>query len=193
MTDYNTGRAQNEGGGAEAGSFFKKVNTMGQGANKGQPQVSKSEKNKTLLALLLALGILQTLYMNLAAFFPIVAEKEYELTPLQTALVLTMFQVAYLLCAPIVGQTLQKVGRKNMILMGYMLCTGATVAFGICYHIPKEQKEIGKDNIQDQDAHKRGQGTLFFALSVAIRFIQGIGDSMVSTASYSVVSIEFPH
>ena len=195
MTDYNTGRAQNEGGGAEAGSFFKKVNTMGQGANKGQPQVSKSEKNKTLLALLLALGILQTLYMNLAAFFPIVAEKEYELTPLQTALVLTMFQVAYLICAPIVGQTLQKVGRKNMILMGYMLCTGATVAFGICYHIPKEQQEIGKDkdNKPIYEQLQGGQGTLFFALSVAIRFIQGIGDSMVSTASYSVVSIEFPH
>ena len=83
-----------------------------------------------------------------------------------------------------------------MILMGYMLCTGATVAFGICYHIPKEQEETGKilpDGKPEMRQLAGGQGSLFFGLSVAIRFIQGIGDSMVSTASYSVVSIEFPH
>jgi hypothetical protein len=52
-------------------------------------QGTPKEKKNTLTALLLALGILQTLYMNLAAFFPIVAEKEYNLSPLETALVLT--------------------------------------------------------------------------------------------------------
>jgi hypothetical protein len=39
--------------------------------------VDAKEKRNTLLALLLALGILQTLYMNLAAFFPIFAEENY--------------------------------------------------------------------------------------------------------------------
>ncbi len=39
--------------------------------------MSPQEKKKTLIALLLALGILQTLYMNLAAFLPIYAAKEY--------------------------------------------------------------------------------------------------------------------
>lgn len=49
-----------------------------------------------------------------------------------------MFQVAYLVCAPIVGQNLQKVGRKNMILLGYTLCITATVGFGLCSHVPDD-------------------------------------------------------
>jgi len=57
-----------------------------------------------------------------------------------------MFQVAYLICAPFVGSLLQKVGRKNMIVMGYCICTTATVAFGACYHIPKFAIKDGQDN-----------------------------------------------
>lgn len=68
-----------------------------------------------------------------------------------------MFQVAYLICAPIVGQSLQKVGRKNMILLGYTLCIAATVGFGLCSHVPddfiikknaegKDEKETINDN-----------------------------------------------
>ena len=34
---------------------------------------------------------------------------------------------------------------------------------------------------------------MFFGLSLLVRFLQGVGDSMVATASYSIVSIEFPH
>lgn len=30
-------------------------------------------------------------------------------------------------------------------------------------------------------------------MSLFVRFIQGVGDSMVATSSYSIVSIEFPH
>lgn len=34
---------------------------------------------------------------------------------------------------------------------------------------------------------------MFFGLSLVVRFVQGVGDSMVATSSYSIVSIEFPH
>lgn len=71
MTDYK------EGG--QGGSFYKKVNNMGAGkAGAQEDQVNPAEKKKTITALLLALGILQTLYMNLAAFFPIYASKNYK-------------------------------------------------------------------------------------------------------------------
>jgi len=68
-----------------------------------------------------------------------------------------------------------------MIIMGYLLCISATVGFGLCAHVPKD---LG-DNPEN--------GKLFFGLSLAIRFLQGVGDSMVATAAYSIVSIEFPH
>ncbi len=72
MTDYK------EGG--QGGSFYKKVNNMGNAqANNGSPDsANPEEKRKTILALLLALGILQTLYMNLAAFFPLFTHDHYQ-------------------------------------------------------------------------------------------------------------------
>jgi MFS family permease len=72
-----------------------------------------------------------------------------------------------------------------MILAGYILCIAATVGFGLCANIvPKQTKE----NRADDSGSK-----LFFGLSLLIRFFQGVGDSMVATSAYSIVSIEFPH
>lgn len=54
--------------------------------------MSPSEKRKTLIALLLALGILQTLYMNLAAFLPIYASEEFAwVDESKVGLILAMF------------------------------------------------------------------------------------------------------
>ncbi len=59
-------------------SFYQKVRNLGNAKPAGPGgDVSPAEKKKTLIALLLALGILQTLYMNLAAFFPIFAQRNY--------------------------------------------------------------------------------------------------------------------
>jgi MFS family permease len=63
--------------------------------------------------------------------------------------------------APIVGQNLQRFGRKNMILAGYILCICATVGFGVCANInPKQPK--GETN--------ESGSKLFFGLSIVIRF-----------------------
>ena len=63
----------------QPGSFYKKVNNMGAGKSTGPSnEASPEEKRKTITALLLALGILQTLYMNLAAFFPLFAKVNYQ-------------------------------------------------------------------------------------------------------------------
>jgi MFS family permease len=42
-----------------------------------------------------------------------------------------MFQLAYLICTPIIGRTLHKIGRKNGILFGYVIITIATAGFGL--------------------------------------------------------------
>lgn len=70
-----------------------------------------------------------------------------------------------------------------MIISGYFLCILATLGFGLIAHVPKDTLEEPNES----NSH------LFFGLAIAIRFIQGIGDSMVATAAYSIVSIEFPH
>lgn len=65
---------------AQPGSFYKKVNNMGAAGKNSGPggDATPAEKKKTITALLLALGILQTLYMNLAAFFPIFSRVNYQ-------------------------------------------------------------------------------------------------------------------
>jgi hypothetical protein len=53
-----------------------------------------------------------------------------------------MFQVAYLMVAPLVGSNLQRIGRKNSILIGYTLCMLATLGFGLISYIPQTGKLI---------------------------------------------------
>lgn len=55
--------------------------------------------------------------------------------------------------APTVGKTLAKVGRKNMIILGYIITIAATVAFGICYHIPKMRKKIDEDPVTKKNIY----------------------------------------
>ena len=54
------------------------MGAAGKPGGASQDGVDPVEKRKTITALLLALGILQTLYMNLAAFFPLFAKDNYQ-------------------------------------------------------------------------------------------------------------------
>jgi hypothetical protein len=56
--------------------------------NNGRDNGNSGDKGKMMISLLISLCFLQTLYMNLAAFFPIVAEKEYDILGWQTGIVL---------------------------------------------------------------------------------------------------------
>lgn len=59
-----------------------------------------------------------------------------------------------MITAPTVGKTLAKVGRKNMIIFGYIITIASTVAFGICYHIPKTREKIGEDPVTKKNIYK---------------------------------------
>jgi hypothetical protein len=41
----------------------------------------------------------------------------------------SMFEVAYILSAPLIGATLKKVGRKNYIIIGYLIVVLGTAGF----------------------------------------------------------------
>jgi MFS family permease len=91
---------------------------------------------------------------------------------------------------------LHRIGRKNSILIGYTCCASATLGFGLISLIPR-------GDTTKRNEYNDSQSKLFFAVSICIRFLQGVGDSMVATAgkpkilliniAYSIVSIEFPH
>jgi hypothetical protein len=59
-------------------SFYKKVSLYGKQGNVHElSEEEKKMKRRTFISLLLSMGILQTLYMNLATFFPKFAEVNY--------------------------------------------------------------------------------------------------------------------
>ncbi len=57
-------------------------------------------------------------------------------------------------------------------MLGYAIIVLATVGFGLLVYI--------KDDLR------------FMIAGLCLRFFQGLGDVMVSTAAYSMVTIEFP-
>ena len=59
-------------------SFYKKINS--QYTKTPMPELTyeeKQSKKRIFISLLASMGILQTLYMNLATFFPFFAEEHY--------------------------------------------------------------------------------------------------------------------
>jgi MFS family permease len=80
--------------------------------------------------------------------------------------------------APVAGMTLQKIGRKNMILLGYFVCICATVGFGLCSHLPKncnpEPDWKNVDNVKCPDPKEdpnQSHSKVFFGVSLFVRFI----------------------
>jgi MFS family permease len=125
--------------------------------------------------MLLSIGMTQTLYMNIATLLPIEAGNLFFGDPISSgmiALIIAMFEIAYILSAPIIGLTLKKVGRKNYIVVGYLIIVVGTAGTAF---LPLFLSK-----------------TTFIIVAIFFRFLQGYGDSCVATSVYSVVGIEFP-
>lgn len=73
------------------------------------------------------------------------------------AIVVSMYNVARLLFSTTVGSTMNKVGRKNYILIGFAIMVVSSVGFGLLSLLPEDSVWI------------------FFGSSIALRFMQGIG------------------
>jgi MFS family permease len=114
-----------------------------------------------------------TLYGNIATFYPpYTARIHPTVTETMVGVVLAMFEGGILITSPLVGLLLQKVGRKNFIIIGNICMIASSVGFGLTVYI-------------DNDI-------AFFVVSVLLRTIQGFGDSAASTAIYSIIGSEFP-
>ena len=49
-----------------------------------------------------------------------------------------MFEVAYIMAAPLIGATLKKVGRKNYIILGYLIVVAGTAGFAFLALVENE-------------------------------------------------------
>lgn len=87
-------------------------------------------------------------------------------------LLMSIYPIAFLVSAPLVGEKLNGLGRKNVVLVGVLLATGATLMFGFggyCKNI-----------------------YAFFAVSFIARLLQGVADAFVCITIPSIIILEYP-
>lgn len=85
---------------------------------------------------------------------------------------MAIYPMAYLVTSPIIGNQMKFIGRKNTVLIGVIIITLSTLLFGLggyCQNV-----------------------YVFFIVSFFARMIQGVAESMMNVAIYSIVPIEFP-
>lgn len=99
----------------------------------------------------------------------------------EIGMVLAMSQVGILVAAPVVAIFMAKVGRKNCIIVGYIIGILSSLGFGFLSFIPASPAP-------DCSTHMET-----FVLALIIRFIEGIGEAFITTAAFSIVTIEFPN
>jgi MFS family permease len=122
--------------------------------------------------LLLASCIMWTLYGNIATFYPPYKNEHHKsINDTMVGIVLAMFELGVLVMSPVVSVLIQKVGRKNFILLGNILTIAACAGFGLLVYIESD--------------------IWFFVLSIVLRFIQGFGDACSSTAIFSIIGSEY--
>jgi len=91
----------------------------------------------------------QMMFLNIATFVPsyLLEDDKGKLRDISVAefsVVLAMYNTARLLLSTTIGKSMNKVGRKNFIIIGFILMIISTIGFGALDYIPVTPKETMK-------------------------------------------------
>jgi len=82
--------------------------------------------------------------MNISTLLPIYCrDHQPEVDEPLQGLITSFFEIAYILSSPLIGWSLKKVGRKNYIILGYIIVIIGTIGFGLLRHITNTSAFIG--------------------------------------------------
>lgn len=112
------------------------------------------------------------MYLNVLSFVPNYVKKHYGefISVTMISICLSSFQLAAILSTKIHQLTISKMGRKNSILLGFLILFVTTTGLGMLALIPD------------------GYWITFYFFACVIRFGQGYSDCLISTTQYSVVN-----
>ena len=80
-----------------------------------------------------------TLYGNIATFYPPYKNHHHPtVTDTMVGFVLATMEVGILLTSPLISIILQKVGRKNFILIGHIVMILASAGFGLLVYVEND-------------------------------------------------------
>jgi len=85
-----------------------------------------------LWALLICNFSSQSLYFNVCALLPQFVDQNFPaLNNFDVGLLMAVYPIAFLITAPLIGDKLDNLGRKNSLLAGILVMTVATLIFGL--------------------------------------------------------------
>lgn len=80
------------------------------------------DRPKILVACLFSLLTTQTLFLNVENVLPTYIPDHYtKIKPIDIAFILSAFEVSALIFSPFIGKYLNKIGRKNAIIVGDLI------------------------------------------------------------------------
>ena len=83
--------------------------------------------------------IMWTLYGNIATFYPPYKTLNHPtVTDTMVGIVLASMEAGILLSSPLISVLLQKVGRKNFIIIGHLIMILASIGFGLLVYIEND-------------------------------------------------------
>ena len=110
-----------------------------------------------LVAVLFGQIVCGTLYLNISSFYPLYVENIHEfdanIDATMVAVALCAFEVAGILCTPLIPKILGYFGRKYAIMLGFGLLIISNTGLGLLALVPHDNWK------------------LFWGLSVLVRFI----------------------
>lgn len=128
------------------------------------------KKKIMLIALLVNTFACMCLYMNVSSLLPAYVDQNFhdELNALDVGILMAVFPVGFLIAAPLIGMSLEKVGRKNILYIGVTMMTLATLTFGLASYFTTTW--------------------IFYSVSMFARFMQGIANASINVTTPSIVA-----
>jgi len=111
--------------------------------------------------------------MNVSALLPAFVDDNFpNINAFQVGCLMGCFAVGFLVSAPILGLYMERVGRKNILLIGVIAMALATLIFGLASYFKNVYA--------------------FYIVSLIARLVQGTADATINITAPSIVAMLFP-
>ena len=93
----------------------------------------KKENKAMQYALLVCMFVCNSLYMPVAAMLPSFVDTKFtgQINSFQIGVLMSVFPVGFMVAAPLTGIYAETVGRRNILLLGVLTFSAATLTFGL--------------------------------------------------------------
>lgn len=159
--------------------FGDEIQKAEETANNSAPP---NDRAKILVAVLSSLLLIQTLFQNVETIVPTFVQSYHEppLSELFISIIMVSFEVVGLIASPFVGAYLERFGRKNFIIAGYIII----VIFSVILALTELYPASNTDGMEYM-------GYLYFATCVLARCGQGLGNICIHVTCYSILTSVF--